>query len=325
MGNPYRIAAEKWKRIKSTSGFHNTLLFLIFICVSALFWFILALNDSAQESFNVRLNITNVPDTVTFISDIPDRIHVNVRDKGTNLWRSGFLKNPTVNIDFKEYASNGILRYSYSDLLGSLRTTFGQEALVTSVSIDSLRLIYTTNKGKRVPIVVECKVFPASGSIMEGRPVTSPASVYVFGERQTVDTVNMVYTEPIELKDISETTVMKVKLKKVNGARVVPSSVELTVPIEPLVKKEAMITITPINVPEKESLLLFPSKVPVSYYVAMSRLGDDDDDDIELLVDYNEIDKSTTGKLHVDVSKHPERLRNLTLKNDSVEYAVVKE
>ena len=109
--NPEQIK-NRWRLLKAPSGFHNVMLFLEFVAVSALFWLILALNDSAQSNFNVRLQLTNVPDTVTFISDIPEKVHVSVRDKGTNLWRNGFMRTPTMQINFKEYGDNGVLRFT---------------------------------------------------------------------------------------------------------------------------------------------------------------------------------------------------------------------
>lgn len=314
----------RWEKFRKSPSFHNVVLFLEFVVVSALFWLILALNDSAQNNFNVRVQITNVPDTVTFISDIPEKIHVNVRDKGSNLWRNGFLKHPTISINFKEYGDKGVLKYSRNDIISGLKGIFGSSAQVNAVSIDSISLVYTTNKGKRVPVIVDAMILPASGSIMEGDIRAVPSNVLVYGEQDVLDTIHKVVTERIDLRDISETTQKDVSIRKIKGARILPSQVRVSVPIEPLVRKEALITISPVNVPKGESLLLFPSKVPVDYYVAMSRLNDNDDPEIELQVDYEEIVRSVSGRLHVEVVRYPDRLLNLALKTDSVEYTIVK-
>lgn len=55
----------------------------------------------------------------------------------------------------------------------------------------------------------------------------------------------------------------------------------------------------------------------------MSRLGDNDDPSIVLNVDYNSI-SANTGKLNVRIARYPERIKNLSLKSDSVEYTIVK-
>ena len=324
-GDKFYKLKERWRILKSTSGYKNSMLFLIFVCVSTLFWFILALNDSAQDHFSVNLRIINQPDSVTFISNVPEKIHVAVSDKGTNLWRNGYMKHPSINIDFKEYSSDGVLRYSYNDLISSLRESFGGTAQITSVSLDSLQLFYTTNPGKKVPILINCQVYPASGSILEGSVKATPGSVYVYGIKSVLDTIQYVNTEPITLRNINETTQLEVKIERLKNARAMPSKVMLTVPIEPLVRKEAMISVEATNVPEGEELLLFPSKVPVEYYVAMSRLNDDDDTSISLTVNFDDVPKSKDGKLKVEVGNFPERLKNLRLRSDSIEFAVIKD
>lgn len=325
MGLRHERLKERWKNLKDTSGFKNSMLFLVFVAVSTLFWLILALNDSAQDHFNVRVNVTNMPDSVTFISDFPDKIHVTVSDKGTSLWRNGYLKSPAINIDFKEYASDGILSYSYSDLVSALKDTFGGSAQITSMSMDSIQLVYTTNPGKRVPVIIDCKVYPASGTTIEGNIKSSPASVYVYGPKIVTDTIHSVDTEIVTLRDINETTTLDAKIKKIKGVRIYPSSVSLTVPIEPLVRKEALVTVDATNVPKGEEMLIFPSRVPVEYYVAMSRLNDDENGNIILEVDYDEINVSKNGKLSVKAKSYPDRLKNLRLQSDSVEYAIIHE
>lgn len=301
------------------------MLFFVFVCVSAVFWFILALNDSVQDHFNVNLRIINQPDSVTFISDVPEKVHVTVSDKGTSLWRNGYLKHPSINIDFKEYSSDGVLRYSYNDLISSLRSSFGGTAQITSVSLDSLQLFYTNNPGKKVPILVDCNVYPASGCTLDGSVKASPGSVYVYGTKEVLDTIRYVQTEPVTLRNLMETTGIEVKIKRIKGARAMPSKVNLTVPIEPLVMRQAMVTVEAINVPQNEELLLFPSKVPVEYYVAMSRINDDEDPNIHILVNYDDVAFSHDGKLPITLENFPERLKNLKLSTDSVEFALVKD
>lgn len=317
------VFLRKWRAIKENPKFHDFVLFLIFVCISTLFWFVLAANDSAQDSFNVKVSISNVPDSVTFISDIPERVHISVRDKGTNLWRNHW-RPPTINVDFRDYGENGVLRFSKDDIASSLKSQFGKTATITSISIDSLYLDYTTNKGKRVPVVVDASITAASGSVISGELKPRPSSVYVYGEKSVLDTIHSVHTSLLSLKDISESCKVDVEMRKIANAKIIPSKVEVGVTVEPLVKKEAMITITAINVPQGRNLLLFPSKIPVDYYVAMSHLGDDDDPDVELTVDYNDLSKSSSSsRLGVTIARFPSRLQNLTLKTDSVEYTVV--
>lgn len=323
MGNGIDRLREEWHKVKKTTSFHNVVLYLVFVAISTLFWYIMALNDSAQESFNIKVSINNCPDSITFISDIPEKIHVNVRDKGTVLWRTHY-RRPTININFKEYASGGRLKFGHTDLVTSLKGIFGTSAQIMSTSVDSIYLNYTSNKGKRVPVVVEGRFETVSGKVIDGHIKPRPSNVLIYGEQNVLDTIHRVYTSDIISRDLTETKTMTVELRRIPGVRIIPSTVDVTIPVEPLVRKEAYISISTVNVPRGESLLLFPSKVPVEYYVAMSRLGDDDDPEIELQVDYNYLRNYGSRKLPVNVVRYPGRLQNLSLKTDSVEYSVVR-
>lgn len=313
---------KKWKQFRRTAKFHDFVLFLVFVAISTLFWVIMSLNDSAQDNFKVKIAITNCPDSVTFISDIPPKMHVTVRDRGSLLWRNHY-RSPSMNINFREYANDGILRYTHSDIVSSLKNIFGGSAQIISISTDSLHLEYTTNKGRRVPVVIDDDIYPASGSVIEGRLKAEPSYVLVYGSNAVLDTIHKVHTEIVSLKDLSESTTVEAKLKRIKDARIMPSTVKIKIPVEPLVRKEALVTIAPINVPQSESMLLFPSKVQVEYYVAMSRLGDDEDDNIHLVADYAHI-QPHTNKVEVEIVSYPDRLKNLDLKNDSVEYTIVR-
>lgn len=323
MGNNIDSLRERWRRLKSSSSFRDFMLFLVFVGISTLFWLILALNDSAQDSFNVKLNVANCPDSVTFIDELPPRIHVTVRDKGNNLWRNHY-RHPSININFRDYSSDGILKFSHNDIQSALKSIFGQSAQILSVSCDSIQLNYTANPGKRVPVIIRENVYAASGSTIEGLLKPKPSNVLVYGDINIIDTIHKVFSDVISMRNLTETTTVEVNLQKIRGVRIIPSSVSVTIPVEPLVKKNAQITVSTVNVPAGESLLIFPSKVPVEYYVAMSRLNNDDDPDIELIVDYNETMISQSGRLHVEVSQYPDRLKNLSILNDSVEYTIVK-
>ena len=147
----------RWQKLRSSRGFRNVLLYLVFVAIAGSFWLIMSLNDNSQKTFAVQLRLYNVPDSITFIEDLPTRLHVTVRDRGTS------LRRPTLEINFREYADRGVFRYSAADLYSTLRHTFGASAQVTSVSIDSLHCTYTSLPGRRVPLRVLCDVTAAPG------------------------------------------------------------------------------------------------------------------------------------------------------------------
>lgn len=312
----------EWRRMKDSAQFHNVLMFLVFVAIATIFWFVVALNDNITETFRVRLNIQGVPDSVTFITLPPADIHVTVRDKGTNILRSGVIKNPTVDINFRDYAHDGVLRLSHTDLTSELKADLGGAATITSASLDSLRLYYTASPGKRVPVVVQSDVRAASGYVIASEPISLTKSVKVYSMHDETDTIKLVRTRRLVKNNLSQTEVYKVRVVQIPGVRVIPDEVDVRVNVEPLVHREEYVDIDILNVPEGRGLLLFPNRVPVSFYVPMSRFNDTKVP-IEVTVDYEETRKTDSSKLPLHLRRHGPGLINVELKADSVEYTVV--
>ncbi|MDE6256578.1 MAG: hypothetical protein K2M39_10335 [Muribaculaceae bacterium] len=310
--------------MKASKGFHSTVVFLCFVVVSTVFWFILAMNDSVTKTFDVSLKIVNVPDSVTFINDPPDNIHVTLRDKGTNLLRAGVVNHPTIYINFRDFASKTFFRFSKSDLDAALKATFGSSAQIGSVSIDSLALRYTTGKGHRVPIVVRADVSASAGNVIAGLPEPLERVVSVYSVSDNIDTLSRVYTEPIVKRNLSETTEIEIPLVPMAGVKMVPSKIKVKITVDPLVKKDAVATVKPVNVPAGMSLLLFPAVVQVSYYVPMSHFNDEDVP-VRVTVNYDDIERTPVSRIPLSISATEPYVASPHLSQSDVEYTLVRE
>lgn len=324
MGGGIKRFKEYWRNVKTSRGFHNALVFLSFVAVSALFWFVLAMNDNVTKTFDVGLKIVNVPDSVTFITDPPSAIHVTLRDKGTNIFRSAMMNHRNIYINFRDFASGNSFRFTKNDMNAALKSTFGSTAQIGSVSLDSLSLSYTTGKGIRVPIVVRTDISASPGNVIAGLPEPMERVARVYSLSDEIDTLSHVYTEPIVKRNLSETTEFNVRLVSVKGAKVVPSRIKVRIPVEPLVKKEAMASVKALNVPTGTSLLLFPAKVPVSYYVPMS-LFNSEQVPVDVTVDYEDTKKSNVNRLPLILQSTEEYVVNPQLEQADIEYTLVKE
>lgn len=323
MGARLENIKEKWRGMRASTGFHNFVLFLAFVAVAAFFWLVMSLNDNVTQTFDVDLKVENVPDSVTFINDPPATFHVTLRDKGTNILRSGILGHPQIGLNFRDYAENNIFRVTKTDINAAVKSTFGNSAQITSVSLDSLRLYYTTEKGRRVPVVVVADVSAASGMVICDAPRALQHYALIYSYSEDIDTITRVYTQPIVRRNLSETTEVEIPVRPIQAVKIVPSKVKVKIPVEPLVKKESMATVSARNVPEGESLLLFPNRVQVVYYVPMS-LFSSDLVPVEVSVDYRDIYKYSGDRLPVSIHSFADYVESPQMFTDSVEYTLVR-
>lgn len=316
--------AKWWRALRKSSRFRSILSFLVFVCIAALFWLIMTLNDSVQDGCIVNIKITNKPDSITFISEVPKSIHVEVKDKGSSLMRTMWMKTPTINLNFRDLAEHGQLICSRTDMMAALKETFGINATIVSSSLDSLRLVYTDNPGKSVPVVVAVKAAARAGFMVCGQPISDPPRVTAYGPREILDSMTRVFTKSYIETDLSESKQFQSELKPIPGVRLIPSKVMVNVNVEPLVAKEEIVGVVAENVPADENLLLFPSNVRVSYYVPMSEFSEDKKA-VRVVVDYNELADHMGERLPLRIETvDGSNAVNPRLHSDSVEYTLVR-
>lgn len=319
-----RTICSWWIRLRKSSRFRSFFTYVVFVAIAALFWLILTLNDSVQDGCVVGIRIVNKPDSITFISDVPKNFHVEVKDKGSSLMRTMWLKTPTVNLNFRELADNGQFICSRSDIMAALKETFGINVSIISTSIDSIRLVYTDRPGKSVPVVVSVQASSKAGFVVYGSPTSEPVRVTAYGPREILDTMKRVFTKAYVEADLSEPKQFVADLKPISGVRLIPSTVKVDINVEPLVAKDEIVQVVAENVPVDESLLLFPSNVRVSYFVPMSEFSSDKTA-VRVVVDYNDIAYHRGERLpmRIDIPKGANTV-NPKLHTDSVEYTLVR-
>ncbi len=311
-----------WKNFSSSGALRNFLLFIPFLAISSVFWVIIALDDDLQREYNVRVEIVNVPDSVTFITDPPASLRVSLRDRGTKMAGRFFTGAPVVKIDFRNFASDGVLRIPPSSITSYMRHVFGSTAQILSVSPDSILVPYTAAAAKMVPVVVAADIVPEIGKTIGGRITASPASVKVFSSSDITDTLQCVFTYPIVRRNLSTPLHLNVSLKPIPGCRIEPSVVAVDVPIEPLQNRSVIVPVTAVNVPVTESLMVYPRSVKISYLVPMSA-DDVKEEDFKVVVNYADVDRYDGKDIPLRLHTLPTNVVRATLEMDSVEYTVI--
>ncbi len=227
-----------------------------------------------------------------------------------------------MHINFKDYAKEGQLRYSKSELNAGLKQIFGGSASMISTSIDSLNLNYTTLPGKRIPVDVSSDITTAAGKVIYGKPIAIPQNVLVFSTRNVLDTITRIFTEKITQKNLEETTEISVKLRNIPGVRLEPAIVKVKINVETLVQKKATVNVKIHNIPPGLDILLFPSNVVVEYFVPMSNFNRSDYLP-EVNVDYRDL-QAGSNRLPLHIGSKSSEMFNIKLLTDSVEYTLVK-
>lgn len=312
-----RDIKQKIKVAATSNRGRNILTFAVFLVISTIFWFIMALSNEVQHEFEVPLKINKIPKDVTILNNIPAKISVNVKDKGIALIRWDWGKIPNLDLDYSQFRNNGQnLFMNSTQLTGIVRSIFGGTANIVEIKPDSISLNYTTNPGVRKPIKIRASVNAAPQYTVNGPITLSTDSVDLFSA-SVIPGKTIVETDTIDLSGLTDTTYVKVALHAPDGIKVVPSTVTLMVPVEPLISKTQTIPVTVVNTPDSLRVITFPSGVEISYTVPIS-IYNHDNYDIKALAPFSLNER----KLGIILSNIPPVYNNVRLLTDSVEYLV---
>ncbi len=303
--------------IHSSKG-KDLVVFIILVCVSYIFWLLLTLNIEVQQDIDINLELTDKPDSVTLINDVPKAINVSVRDKGSALIKYVWGESPTMKIRFEDYDNgNNRIIMGESDINSRIRSFFSPSSQIISSRPDSINIYYTTKHGKKAIIEINADVLPALQYTITGNVTANTDSVTIYSISDLPLTLNSVKTESIVRSNLKDTTYIDVGIVPIPGTRIIPDRVTLCIPVEPLIAKKHTITINPINVPVNSELITFPSNVEISYLIPMNRYNEDFD--VKAYANYND---ATGSKIPVSTSMIPEYITSFSFSPDSVEYII---
>ena len=303
----------------------DTFLFLTFVVIAALFWLLLAFNNNMTHDITVNVTVQK-PANVTLIQDVPSRITVTVKDRGLSFLKSFFKSTPSIELNFEKYVNekSNTLELTPNQLLNEVRRAISREASVIKVLPESINVMYTTLPGKKVPVNWEDNIkniIPDKQFVINPDMITtSPDSVVVYAlDNATLYKISEVDISTVEVANLTSTYTKDVRLKPINNVRIIPDVVKLSVPVEPLIKKEYNASISVRNQPYGLNILVFPPSVNVSFLVPQSRYRDPVN--LTVIVDYNDIDLSSK-KVNLKLGEVSGSYSNVTLGIDSVNYVL---
>ena len=303
----------------------DTFLFLTFVVIAALFWLLLAFNNNMTHDITVNVTVQK-PANVTLIQDVPSRITVTVKDRGLSFLKSFFKSTPSIELNFEKYVNekSNKMELTPNQLLNEVRRAISREASVIKVLPESINVMYTTLPGKKVPVNWEDNIkniIPDKQFVINPDMITtSPDSVVVYAlDNATLYKISEVDISTVEVANLTSTYTKDVRLKPINNVRIIPDVVKLSVPVEPLIKKEYNASISVRNQPYGLNILVFPPSVNVSFLVPQSRYRDPVN--LTVIVDYNDIDLSSK-KVNLKLGEVSGSYSNVTLGIDSVNYVL---
>ena len=294
------------------------LIFLFFLALSGAFWLLMTLNETMEREFKIPVRLSGVPRNAVITGELPDTVRVTVRDKGFTLVTYDF--RPLV-FRFSNYADEdegkGVI--PLTDVQKQVLSQMYGSSKLLQVKPGKFDFYFTYGTSKKVPVVFRGKI-TTNKSYYLAHTEFYPSMVTVYANKQQLDKLQSVEIEPFNYRNLQDTIRQAVKIRKIRGVKIVPSTVRLSVYPDVLTEEAIEVPITAINMPPGMVLRTFPSKVTVRFTIGASLFRTIKPNLFKVVVDYEELAANPSDKCTLQLRSVPRSVSKASLEIDRVDY-----
>ena len=298
------------------------LIFLFFLLLSGTFWLMMALNETYEKEFDIPVRLVGVPKNAVMTGDPPDTVHVVIRDKGFTLVTYEYGKSfRPLTFKFASYADedqgHGVI--PNTDVIRLVQPQLYGSSKLLSVKPDKLDFYFTFGASKQVPVKFRGRI-TTSKTYYLAHTEFMPGMVTVYANKKQLDQLKYVEIEPFDYRNLQDTIHQNVRLQKIRGVKMVPSTVRLSVYPDVLTEESVDVPVSAINMPTGMVLRTFPSRVTVRFTVGASLFRTISPDQFKVVVDYDELTANPSDKCTLQLRSVPRTVSKAKLEIDKVDY-----
>jgi hypothetical protein len=305
------------------------LLFLFFVVLSTIFWIIRSLNEEYEADIQYPVKYGGMPENKVLLSEPPDRLELRVKALGRTILthKFSYFLHP-LKFDVSSYSLNTAGTDSSYILTGTAKEALAQELndiQILDISPDTLFFRFSEMVTKKVGIKHNIVNFPkifAKQYMFNGEISFIPDSIIVSGPNSILDTLNCVFTEPLNINNLNDSLERTCLLERIDQVVFSSKKVNLLIPVDKFTELSYLVDINHKNVPDSLVLKTFPNSVRITCRVTLSYYDRVSPEMFEPYVDYNDIEKSISSKLKILIQDVPEYIHSLTLYPSSVEFLI---
>lgn len=298
------------------------LIFLFFLLLSGAFWLMMALNETYEEELKVPVRLVGMPRNAVMTDEPADTVKVTVRDKGFTLVTYKYVHwfRP-LTFKFATYANEdqGHGAIPAADIIKQVQSQLYGSSKLLSVKPEKLDFYFTYGASKKVPIRFRGKI-STSKSYYLAHTEFSPMMVTAYANKKVLDELKYVEIEPFNYRNLQDTIHQNVRLQKIRGVKLVPSTVRLSVYPDVLTEESIEVPVSAVNMPAGMVLRTFPSRVTVRFTIGASQFRMIRPEQFNVVVDYQTLAENPSDKCTLQLRSVPSSVSKAKLELDKVDY-----
>lgn len=286
----------------------DTTALLLSLLLALSIWFIHNLSLKYSELVSVRVEARSDIDGRASLSSGDVEIAARCRCPGFSILRlrahsRGFKQVFFKSEDFHPYGDD-LFYITSKDLMNYSQDLFGEGSSVEYFLSDTLVFRFTPVSCKKVPVILNGSFRTYDQYTIVGGVRLEPDSVTVYGDPVSLTTVDGVLTSKLKNTWLDSDRSGLLKLSKLKGLRLSDDVVKFSVAVSRYVSLSSTANIQVDNLPLGKNITLLPAVVDVRLDCTFP-YGKDPLQSAIFYVDYNDFEKSLTGKCPVKLRSAP--------------------
>lgn len=303
--------------------------FLVCLALSSFLWFLNALEKHYRDHITIPVRYVNLPKDKELTGKLPDKLVLTVDAFGYTLLRHKLsLDFSPVLLDVNELTNNYLegkflTKYTISTNghKEEIAKQISSEIEIISIRPDSISFNVSSVIEKLVKVHPIVDFTFAKEFILQNSPVVKPESILVRGPQGILDTLQFIYTKPIELKNLSHTVTQDIDLVLLPELKSEIDEVSVQIEVEQYTEAKFEVPIVIVNQPDSLLIKTFPAKVRVTCRVGLSQYNKLNNNSFRAIVDYSHR-SGVISKLPVILDKVPETVLTVDHFPKDVEYII---
>lgn len=298
-------------------------------------WLLRSLSNVYEANLSYPVKYINIPENKVLIGELPDRLQLTIKSTGIVILKNKIRpKLIPLKFDVNSFRLNTLPEdTSVFFILTSVAKEKLSEELdkinITDISPDTLFFNFTYMVSKMVkiyPNIVTKDRILEKQHMLNGEMVILPDSILASGPQFIIDTLKGVYTEELELNNLSDSLRQECKLKKMSLLSFPVKEVEILIPVDLFTEGSLTIPVSTINAPDSIVIKPIPNSVKITYIATLSKYDRVTEEILRPHIDYSDFELGLLSKQKVLLDSippyiqikniYPPRVEVLLEKND---------
>lgn len=307
---------QKWPKVPEGQKLQfrkRILLFSVFLLISASIWLLNALSKNYTSVIEYPLVYTDFPEDKVSVGEMPGHLDLQINAHGYALLRYKLFRKPVpISFNVSEYNLNrGNDNSSAYILTRYLRDPIARqlpsELQLLGIAPDTLHFRFAGKVTRMMKIKPDFKFSIVKQFTIKDDILLSPDSVEVIGPDLILDTMDYVYTEALDLGELTKNFSDRVRLRQNPELTYNVARVNCSIELERYTELQVTVPIEVVNLPDSIRMQTFPSSIKINCTVGLSKYERIESYPFRAVVDYNAIDERVQA-LSVSILNLPDYL-----------------